>query len=255
MKFQVVTGSPVPAAIGALCEELASRTGANLNSGFRGDPAESLLRRLGKSTQRMLFEGFIRGLPGFNPANPPKQSTHECFSDGVPYPGPIGRALAGWQCGTDWSNSEAVLQQAKQMGVAMARPYSDGREFHHLNVMEPPRKWGWKPKPPSLTVGSRGKRVGQLTGRLAYLGYNVAKTGKYDTRVARAVKQFQGRHSHLADDGIAGHMTEAQLKVGVREKKRRRSEVKRSKSSTVEKRRALAKIDRTFTPPDNRRKP
>lgn len=255
MKFQVVTGSPVRKVIGPLCQELSERSKSSLTSGFRGDEAEGLLRRLGKSTQRMLFNGWIAQLPGFNPANPPRQSTHECFSDGVPYPGPVGRLLFGWQQGTDWENSEAVLREAKQMGVTMVRPYADGREFHHLNIMEPPRNWGWKPKPPPLTVGSRGKRVGQLTGRLAYLGYNVAKTGKYDTRVARAVKQFQARHTHLIDDGIAGHMTEAQIKVGVKEKKRRRSEVKRSKSSTVEKRRALAKIDRTFAPPDNRRKP
>lgn len=248
MKFSVVTGSPVPRVLGPLCQELSRRTGSALNSGFRGDPAESLLRRLGKSTQRMLSDGWIRRLPGFNPANPPRQSTHECFSDGVPYPGPVGRALEPWKCGTDWELSDAVLLEAKRMGVAMARPYSDSREFHHLNVMEPPSEWGWSPKPPPLSAGSRGKRVGQLTGWLKYLGYDVKRTGFYDANVARAVKKFQARHKHLTDDGVAGHMTEAQIKAGVREKKKRRREVKRSKRTRAEKAAALQRIDRKFNP-------
>ncbi len=45
MKFQVVTGSPVRKVIGPLCQEICDRTDNAITSGFRGDEAESLLKR------------------------------------------------------------------------------------------------------------------------------------------------------------------------------------------------------------------
>lgn len=243
MRFRVVTGSPVPEAIGDVCEELARRSGASITSGYRGDKAASLLKRLGKATQRMLYNGWVRRLPGFHPANPPNQSTHECFSDGVPYRGPVGRALFDWQCGTDWSDSTAVLIAAKHLGVAMARPYSDPREAHHLNFTRRPKYRKVRP----LDLGSRGPRVGRLTGRLAYLGYDIEKMGRYTHLVAREVRHFQARHDHLADDGIAGHATEAQLKMAVRGKKRCRKRAGRIKSR-AERVRALDACDLKFGP-------
>lgn len=117
------------------------RSGARLTSCYRGDQATSLLKRLGKSTQRMLWDGWVRHLPGFNPANPPGQSTHELYSDGVAYPRrPKGAPLlSSWKCGTDWTDSDAALEAAHSLGLDLRRPYGDPREHHHLNFYKRPR--------------------------------------------------------------------------------------------------------------------
>lgn len=137
-KFVVIDNCPVPRSMEVAVNAIRSRSGARLNSCYRGDQATSLLKRLGKMSQAQLYRLFLAGRG--NPANPPGQSTHELFSDGVAYAGPRGRALAStWRCGMDWSNSEAALRAGRALGYDIRRPYSDGREFHHLNFYKRPR--------------------------------------------------------------------------------------------------------------------
>lgn len=140
-KFVVIDNCPVPRGVAWAVRALKRESGASLVSCYRGDQATGLLKRLGKSTQAMLYRGWLRRLPGFNPANPPGQSTHELFSDGVAYRGPRGRALAAtWKVGMDWDDPDAVLAAAPRLGFRMRRPYSDGREWHHLNFTKRPRR-------------------------------------------------------------------------------------------------------------------
>jgi len=148
MRFDVIDRCPVPRQIAEpvrmIKRRVKAKTGREpvLNSAFRGDPAESLLRRLGKSTQRMLYRGWVRRLPGFAPANPPGFSTHECFSDGVAYRGPKGRPIRPWGCGLDWGPPDLlddVDRAARELGFALFRPYRDGREAHHRNFARRPK--------------------------------------------------------------------------------------------------------------------
>lgn len=116
------------------------RSGARLNSCYRGDKATSLLKRLGKMTQRMLYGGWVRRLPGYNPANPPGYSTHELFSDGVAYRRrPRGVPLASWKCGMDWNDSAAALNAGRELGFDIRRPYGGDREYQHLNFYRKPK--------------------------------------------------------------------------------------------------------------------
>src|SRR5207237_10658943 len=107
MRFVVIDNCPVPAEIAEQVKALKRDVpSAVLQSAYRGDQAAGLLKRLGKSTQAMLYNGWLHHLPGFNPANPPGRSTHELRSDGVAYRGPVGRPIAPWGCGLDWNDSD-----------------------------------------------------------------------------------------------------------------------------------------------------
>jgi hypothetical protein len=141
-KFVVIDGCPVPKGMAPAVRSIRYKSGARLVSCYRGDRATSLLKRLGKSTQRMLWDGWRRRLPGYNPANPPGQSTHELFSDGVAYPWrPRGAPLlSDWRCGMDWSDSEAARKAGIALGFDIRRPYADGREYHHLNFYKRPHR-------------------------------------------------------------------------------------------------------------------
>ncbi len=119
---------------------IRAKSHARLNSCYRGNQATSLLKRLGKSTQAMLYYGWLHRLPGYNPANPPGQSTHELFSDGVAYAGPRGRALVStWRCGMDWTDPDAALRAGRALGYDIRRPYSSGNERQHLNFYKRPK--------------------------------------------------------------------------------------------------------------------
>jgi hypothetical protein len=142
MSFVIIDNCPVPKRIAPQVRALKRDVPhARLQSCYRGDAAKGLLHRLGKSTQAMLWYGWLHRLPGFNPANPPGRSTHELHSDGVAYRGPIGRPLWAWQCGMDW-NDDAVndlIRAGRKRGWALWRPYSSGSEFHHLNFRRAPK--------------------------------------------------------------------------------------------------------------------
>jgi lysozyme len=154
MKFEVIDRCPVPAVIAAqvrlLQADVAKATGRHptLQSAYRGDLAAGILKRLGKSTQAMLYWGFVHHLRGFNPANPPGFSTHELHSDAVAYKGPRGRLILAWGCGLDFDDWAIphLIAAARKRGWDLFQPYHTGSEFHHLNFRKRPRIEA-KPKP------------------------------------------------------------------------------------------------------------
>jgi hypothetical protein len=95
-----------------------------------------LLHRLGKSTQKELYEGFIHGLPGFLPANPPTQGTHMRIGDGVV--GQVGEPLEWWQEGIDSSYATQLREILNELGYKAYRPYASASEEHHTNLEENP---------------------------------------------------------------------------------------------------------------------
>jgi lysozyme len=149
MRFVVIDNCPVPAEIADQVKILKRAVpGAVLQSAYRGDAAAGLLKRLGKSTQAMLYNGWLRRLPGFNPANPPGRSTHELRSDGVAYRGPLGRPIRAWGCGLDFNDAAVpkLIAAARKRGWDLFQPYHSGSEYHHLNFRRKPRIKA-KPKP------------------------------------------------------------------------------------------------------------
>lgn len=111
------------------------------NSVYRGDDAAAILHRNGKHTQRELYDGFVRGLPGFLPANPPDRGTHILIGDGTV--GRLFQKLKFWQCGIDVNDDliEKVIEAARKHGWELYQPYPSGSEFHHLNFRKRPSRW------------------------------------------------------------------------------------------------------------------
>jgi hypothetical protein len=108
-------------------------------SGDRRDKppwVEKLLHRLGKSTQKELYEGFIHGLPGFLPANPPTQGTHMRIGDGTV--GAVGEPLEWWQEGIDSSLATQLREVLGELGYSAYRPYASSSEEHHTNFRSSP---------------------------------------------------------------------------------------------------------------------
>ncbi|MDF1778754.1 MAG: peptidoglycan-binding domain-containing protein [Rhizobiaceae bacterium] len=67
---------------------------------------------------------------------------------------------------------------------------------------------GYRPDPQeeSLGLGDSGDAVRRLQTRLHTLGYEISKSGDYDTATAEAVAQFQ-KDLGLACDGVADRAT------------------------------------------------
>jgi len=108
-------------------------------SGDRRDKppwVERLLHRLGKSTQKELYEGFIHGLPGFLPANPPTMGTHMRIGDGTV--GAVGEALPWFEEGIDSSLATELRGILFDLGYTAYRPYSTDSEEHHTNLRTNP---------------------------------------------------------------------------------------------------------------------
>ncbi len=238
MRFTIVDGCPVPAKLAPAIERIKQRTGATLNSCDRSPAAEPLLAGLGKKSQRQLYEGWLRRLPGFNPANPPGRSTHERRNDGVAYLGPAGLPLRYWQVGMDWSNAQGVVQAAKQEGFTATVTYpGNPRESHHVNFRREPRL---RPLFRALREGSRGRRVVDLTRRLSYVRspfpphapYLDGKRSVFDGETTRALKRFQAEH-HQAPDGVYGPQSHRQLQASVRFRKRRDAQRKRDREQAA----------------------
>lgn len=162
MQFEVIDRCPVPAAIAEQVRLLKRDVpSAVLQSAYRGDQAAGLLKRLGKSTQAMLYWGWLHRLAGYNPANPPGRSTHELRSDGVPYRGPVGRTIAPWGCGLDFNDAAvpALIAAARRRGWDLFQPYHSRSEYHHLNFRRKPKiKAAPKPAAP-MPVAKAGRRV------------------------------------------------------------------------------------------------
>lgn len=137
--FRVINGCPVNATIAPYIALLVHDTGATVNSLYRGQDAEGILHAHGKHSQRELYATLPRGV-----ANPPGRSTHELRSDGVAYPGPVGRQLEWWQQGIDVNDRDVarMIRAARARGWDLAQPYKAGVEFHHLNFRSRPRPKG-----------------------------------------------------------------------------------------------------------------
>lgn len=93
--------------------------------------------RFGKKSQKALYEGWIRGLPGYNPANPPGQSSHELRGDGTV--GELRQVLPWWRIGMDTSMADQLRDVLNRLGYKSYRPYADPREQHHTNLRANPR--------------------------------------------------------------------------------------------------------------------
>jgi len=224
MRFAIIDSCPVPHRLAPALMRIKARTGASLNSCDRSPEAEPYLQRLGKMSQRQLYEGFRLGRPGFNPANPPGFSTHERRNDGVAYPGPRGARLPYWCVGMDWTDAPAVVQAAKAEGyIAVVTYPSNPREGHHINFRREPL---FRPLFKPLQRSSRGPRVLMLTRRLSALvspanhePYLDGARPAFDAATEDAVRRFQSEHKQLVD-GIYGPLTHKQLITSRRRQRR-----------------------------------
>ena len=228
MKFEVIDNCPVPAGLAPAILEIKRRTGATLNSCDRSSEAEPFLKRCkpAKMSQRELYEGFRLGRPGFNPANPPGQSTHERRNDGVAYPGPAKLPLAYWCVGMDWENADGVIEAAAALGFTATRTYPlSAREQHHLNFRKEPKVRLLKP----LRLGSKGYRVARMTQRLATVldpegkPYLPRGQGVFDAVVENALRRFQADWGQQVD-GIYGQQSSRQLGVAFRAAKEQKKQ-------------------------------
>jgi len=141
-KYTLVQGSPVPNKLAPFLRTILGESGAQLQSVYRGADAEDLLRRVGKHSQRQLYDGFRRGLPGYNPANPPGFSTHELRNDGAAYSQwPRGGKIPWWAVGIDIDDAhvKSFIAAAKRHGWVVSQTYPHSRgEYHHVNFRKPP---------------------------------------------------------------------------------------------------------------------
>lgn len=222
IEFEIIDNCPVPQVLADEVLALKKRTGATLNSCDRSPEAEPFLKRLGKMSQRQLFDGFQAGRPGFNPANPPGRSTHERRNDGAAYPGRAGTRLEAWQVGMDWTDPQAVVRAASRRGWVVTVTYpTNAREAHHLNFRKAPEF------EIELKRGDKGRRVEEVTEKLARLRspkttepYLDHRHVAFDKWVVAAVKRFQEDY-HQKVDGKYGSQTATQLEVALREQKQR----------------------------------
>lgn len=231
MEYVLIDCKPVPKKLGPEVQALKDATGATLTSCERTQQAVNYARSKGckLSSQAELYNGYINGWAGYNPANPPGYSTHERRSDGVAYAVPRGMPLFYWQVGMDWGSyywATKICNAAREKGWVATITYpSQSNELHHVNFRKEPILQIFRP----LKVGSSGLRVTRLTKRLAFISipsdrehtYLADSHSEFDSLVEKAVKQFQGDHG-LKADGVVGLHTSKQIDVSYRAEKRRR---------------------------------
>ena len=221
-EFDLIDNCPVPKEIADEVRLLKQRTGSTLNSCDRSPEAEPLLKRAGKKSQRQLYDGWVRRLSGYNPANPPGYSTHERRSDGSAYPVRRGAKLADWQVGMDWSPPQPVVREAAKRGWVVTVTYpTNSREAHHLNFRKLPEL------EIELKKGNEGKKVVELSEKLSRLRspmtlepYLEKAHWRYDKYVVAAVRRFQADY-HQKRDGRYGSQTATQLAVALRDQRER----------------------------------
>lgn len=157
--------------------------------------------------QKELYDGYINGLPGFNPANRPGSSNHEA----CPFAEPM--ALA--------ADLEGDLAQAN------ARAGEFGLHFPIANV-EPwhcqpievayayytgiPEDWGAGVGRGVLEVGAQGQGVVECQQRLNTHGFECVVDGDFGPTTRARVVDFQ-RARGLEADGIVGPATWEALDV------------------------------------------
>lgn len=228
MKYELVDCRPVPAKLAPVLRTIKSRDSSIVFTSIeRTQPAVDFARARGcsLSSQAELWNGWIRRLPGFNPANPPGFSTHERRSDGVAFPQwTRGIKIPYWAVGLDNTNTAALIREASELGFLATLTYpSSPSEGHHVNFRREPVIHVFK----VLEKGDKGARVRHLTGRLSRLKLVHEKSGtylnspsrEYTENVERAVRRFQEDH-HLEADGKYGPHTAAQLRVSIRRQRR-----------------------------------
>lgn len=165
MRYALIDGKPVPAQMAPAMRAVKARTGATLVSCLRDQAAVGWARRRGARLQSQpeLWNGWVRRLPGVNPANPPGFSTHELRNDGPAYPNlPRGARLPWWAAGQDWEPAKvpAVIAAYRALGWLVTRTYpSSLREAQHVNVRRPGRT------DPLAALDRRGRAVAE---RLLY---------------------------------------------------------------------------------------
>ncbi len=218
MEFAIIDNCPVPKELADEVIAIKADSGAGLNSCDRSPEAEPILERCGKQSQAQLYDGFRRGLPGFNPANPPGKSTHERRNDGVAYPGKPGDQLEYWQIGMDWNNPPAVIKSAAKRGWIVTTTYpGSSRETQHLNFRKEPER-----KDPKLQFGNEGPNVKRMSGILTAIRspvdhqhYLPEAFPHFGPKVKAAVERFQKDH-HQKVDGVCDQQTWTQLHVALR---------------------------------------
>jgi hypothetical protein len=226
--YRLIDCCPVPTTDGFddEVELLLKESGGTLASAYRGTGVADLLAQCGKHDQTYLYNGYVNGLPGFNPANPPGHSTHELHSDGVAYPIPNGQRLPhGWMCGLDVDDAHvaAFCAAARTHDWVVTVTYpGDPREGHHVNFRQEAEMG---PTFEPLEKGDSGDRVEKASEILAYVHvpgsdfdhtYMHEKKSTFDGGMESAVKDFQRDHK-LDDDGVIGKHTMQQLHVSERQ--------------------------------------
>jgi hypothetical protein len=232
MRYQLINGKPVPARLAAELRALGLGRDITLYSCLRTQDAVEWARGQGVSlsSQQELYDGFVAGLPGFNPANRPGESTHELRNDGVAYPGPVRMWLPYYKVGIDSSNAKLLCQRAKARGWTATLTYpANPRESHHVNFRKEPKLIAFR----ALRKGARGPRVGKMTLQLAYLRYLPRAQGRFDEKVKAALREFQNDWPQLVPDGVYGVHTARQLGAAWRGMRRCRREAKTHRSKAV----------------------
>lgn len=225
---------PVPRKLGyptrAICEE----SGTWINSALRTQRAVTWARKRGAdlSSQAELYYGYVAGLPGYNPANRPGQSTHERRSDGIAYAIAVGLPLRWWQCGLDIGgprssreNAQAFCEAARRHNWIASITYpSSPNEQHHVNFRKMPKYR----KPINLERGDRGRKVEKYSRRLAFLRrpnskhrYFNDRTRDFTRKLEASVKAFQRDHD-MAVDGVIGPHTADQIDTSFRHQWKKR---------------------------------
>jgi peptidoglycan hydrolase-like protein with peptidoglycan-binding domain len=228
------------AAFGDAVARISVRAEAPIESCARERRAEPLLRRIGKMSQRQLYEcaqAKIRtGVcpPGChgncNPANPPGRSTHERRNDGIAYGWwPPGLLLPVWGRGIDVRRDRvaAFCAEARREGFTVTVTYPGSpSESQHVNFRKRPRISYWVVRP--LRRGMRGGRR-RVTGLLRvlmsarghrYLSFKHPRE-RFDGAVEAAVKAFQRDH-HQTADGVVGVHTIRAMEAAYRAQRKRR---------------------------------
>jgi hypothetical protein len=146
--FRVIQGCPCNPLIAPYFALLAHETGAVYTSIYRGDDARAILNAHGKHSQRQLRTAWERGEAArfgiLGTPDRPGTSSHELFSDGVAFRGPVGRRLEDWEQGIDADEAhvERLKRAARHHGWELFQPYRSGAERHHLNFRRRPRAVG-----------------------------------------------------------------------------------------------------------------
>lgn len=223
MEYKLINCKPVPAKLYDELVAMGCGRDITITSCLRTDEAVRWARskNCSLSSQAELYNGWINHLPGYNPANPPGQSTHELRNDGAAYALPVRWPLRYWQVGIDNSNSPLLCSRARARGWIATLTYpSSSSERHHVNFRKEPKLVVFRP----LKLRSRGPRVAAMTRALHYLGFlhiSGKGTGKFGREVERALREFQESY-HLPVDGVYGVHTAAQLRAANRGRKRER---------------------------------